>query len=182
MEQLYHRRLSPVISTMLKNNWQHSLYVAALSHFIATNYTQLNADEALLSGLIHDIGALPILEYSEMLLDVAIDEKTLKKIVHTLHPKVGMLVLKTWNFSPALITVVAEHEKLDRDPGTEVDYTDVVIVANLLSYIGTDHPYNKLDWTSVPAFSRLALTPEESVAAIKSAHEEIAETQRLFTV
>ncbi len=34
------------------------------------------------------------------------------------------------------------------------DYTDVVIVANLQSYHGTQHPHAQVDWKTVPAFGR----------------------------
>jgi len=181
MEQLYQAGFSAEIKAKLKENWKHSLHVAALSFVIARDYTDLSPDEAMLSGLIHDIGALPILEYAELLPDILSNEAALDRLVFVLHTKIGHLILKKWNFPDELVTVAREHENLERDTGINPDYTDIVLVANLLSYIGTDHPHTKLDWSIIPAFNRLALTPEESIAAIKDAHEEIIEIQNIFS-
>lgn len=181
MEQLYQDGLSAPIIKRLKQNWKHSLHVAALSYIIARDFTDLNADEAMLSGLIHDIGVLPILEYAELLPDIISNDAALNRLVFILHTRVGSLILKKWKFPDELVMVAGEHENLERDPGINPDYTDVVLVANLLSHIGTNHPHTKLDWNLIPAFNRLAMSPEESIGAIRDAHEEITEIQNLFS-
>ncbi len=181
MEQLYQAGFSPEVKKKLKENWKHSLHVAALSFVIARDFTDLSPDEAMLSGLIHDIGVLPILEYAELLPDILSNEVALDRLVYVLHTKIGHLILKQWHFPDELITVAREHENLERDAGINPDYTDVVLVANLLSHIGTDHPHTKLDWNTIPAFNRLAMTPEESIGAIRDAHDEIVEIQNIFS-
>ncbi len=181
MEQLYQTGLSDEVKQKLKENWKHSLHVASLSFVIARDYTQLTPDEAMLSGLIHDIGVLPILEYAELLPDILSSKAALDRLVFVLHTKIGHLVLKKWNFPEELVTVAREHENFERDTGINPDYTDVVLVANLLSHVGSDHPHTKLDWNLIPAFNRLAMTPEESIAAIKDAHDEIIEIQNIFS-
>ncbi len=181
MEQLYQNKLaSPLKKRFLERNWNHSVHVAALSHVVARDYTCLKADEALLGGLIHDIGKLPILEYAEMLPDLMDNEALLERLLNALHTKVGTMILRRWQFADELVKVAAEHESLERDPDTDADLTDVVIIANLLSYVGTDHPLTKRDWSAIPAFHRLALTPEESINIIRDARDEIAEIRRLF--
>ncbi len=147
---------------------------------ISDRYTGLNPDEAMLAGLIHDIGKLPIIEYSDMLSDFSDDEHTLNHLLEVLHPRVGALVLRAWKFTEEMVTVAAEHEDLQRAPEHDADFTDVVIVANLLSHIGTDHPHTRLAWSTIPAFERLALTPEESIGAMKNAREQINEIKRLL--
>lgn len=181
MEQVYRTRLSPQTNRLLKQNWEHSVQVAALSQIIAQKFTSLSPEEAMLGGLIHDIGKLPILEYSERIPELVSNEKALDKVLAVLHPKIGSLILKTWSFQPYLISVTTEHENLDRNPETRVDYTDVVLIANMLSYIGTDHPYTKLDWSKIPAFNRLNLPPEECIETIKAAKDEIAEVRQLIS-
>lgn len=183
MEQLYKHAVAKPVKKILARNWEHSVNVASLCFFIARDYTPLHPldpDEALLAGLIHDIGVLPILEYVEMVPDLMINEKALNKVISVLHTRVGKMMLKTWNFSAELITVVSEHEDLMRDPGVDPDYTDVVIVANLLSYVGTDHPHAHCDWSTIPAFRRLAMSPEESIEILRGAREEINEIRKIF--
>jgi len=180
MEQVYRSKLSPQINIYLKQNWEHSVQVAALSQIIAQKFTSLSPEDAMLGGLVHDIGKLPILEYSERIPELVSNEKALKKILAILHPKIGSLILKTWNFQPYLVAVATEHEKLDRAHETGVDYSDVVLIANILSYTGTDHPYTRLDWSNIPAFKRLNLPPEECIATIRAAKDEIAEIRQLI--
>lgn len=182
MEQVYRSKLSPQLNDMLKQNWEHSAQVAALSQIIAQKYTSLSHEEAMLGGLVHDIGKLPILEYSERIPELVSNKKALDKVLAVLHPNIGSYILKTWNFQPNLVAVTAEHENLDRDPDTSVDYVDVVMIANLLSYIGTDHPYTKLDWSKIPAFTRLNIPPEECIATIKAAKDEISQIRQLISV
>jgi HD-like signal output (HDOD) protein len=135
----------------------------------------------MLAGLIHDIGKLPILEYIEVVPDLMINEAAMRKVIEILHTRIGRIILKTWKFSDDLIEVAGEHENLMRDPGLEADYTDIVIVANLLSHIGSKHPHTQLDWSRIPAFKRLGMTPEETIDVIKGASNEVREIRELFT-
>ncbi|MFT5580407.1 MAG: hypothetical protein ACI9WS_003173, partial [Paraglaciecola psychrophila] len=41
-----------------------------------------------------------------------------------------------------------------------VDLSDVVMVANLQSYIGSDNAFTQMDWSTISAFDRLGLSPE----------------------
>lgn len=184
MEQLYNTSFSRQTKKILRETWEHSAHVAALSYLIARDYTSLaplDPDEAMLAGLIHDIGKLPILEYIEVVPDLMINETAMRKVIEILHTRIGRIVLKTWNFSDEFIEVAAEHENLMRDPGLTADYTDVVIVANLLTHIGSKHPHTLLDWSKIPAFSRLGLSPEETIDVIKGAAEEIREIRDFFS-
>jgi len=181
MEQLYQAGSSETVTLKLKENWKHSLHVAALSFVIARDFTELSPDEAMLGGLIHDIGVLPVLQYAELLPEVLSNKAALDRLTFALHTKIGELILKKWNFPEELVAVACEHENYERVSDIDPDYTDIVIVANLLSHIGTDHPSTKLDWNTIPSFNCLAMTPEESIAAIKDAHDEITEIQNIFT-
>jgi len=184
MEQLYNAAFSKPIKKILRETWEHSAHVAALSYLIARDYTthaSLDPDEAMLAGLIHDIGKLPILEYIEVVPDLMINETAMRKVIDILHTRIGRIVLKTWNFSEDLIEVASEHENLMRDPGLTPDYTDIVIVANLLTHIGSKHPHTRLDWSQIPAFKRLGLTPEATIDVIKGAAEEVKEIRDFFT-
>ena len=59
----------------------------------------------------------------------------------------------------------------------KVDYVDVVQVATLQSYAGTDHPYTNFDWTKTSSFDRMGLDPTTLIAEMKSIDEEVLATQ-----
>ena len=139
--------------------WEHSVVVATKSALLAEQFSHLNRDEAMLAGLIHDVGAIPILikaKDHQVLLD---DEKKLDKLINALHMSVGKFMLGLWNFDPAMIDVAANHDRLDRKPpGEQVDYVDIVQVANILSYEQCeDHRFAALDTEKIPAFQRVGV-------------------------
>lgn len=180
IKQLFHTKY-PAIKTRLERLWAHSSQVAAMSYVLANKFTKLKPDEAMLGGLVHDIGELPILSYAEKFPEIAANETTLDDITEKIAPALGKAMLQVWKFSPTLVTVVAEHENLDRNPDEPIDYTDIVLVANLHSYVGTQHPLTKRNWADIPALKKLNLTPEDSIKMLHEAREEIMEIRKLLS-
>jgi HD-like signal output (HDOD) protein len=180
MQQLYQAKGTQLTRQRLKTLWTHSAKVATLSYVLARRFTQLQPDQALLGGLIHDIGVLPILRRAEAYPELANDAEALEEVISHLHTIIGPFILDEWNFSPELIAVASQHEDLWRSEGPEVTYVDVVIVANLHSYLGTQHHLTQKDWSEIPAFAKLGLTPEESISTIESARAELQDLRNLF--
>lgn len=172
MEQMF-QATSDATDKRLRELWEHSTQVAALSHALATQFTKLKGDQALLAGLVHDIGALPILTMAEDVPELLNDEKLLDSIIRKAHTTVGEAILKKWNFSEDIIAVASEHENITRDHAGKADYVDVIIVANLESYLGTNHPHAQADLDKVPAFRKLGLEPHSDVVDV----EAVAETR-----
>ena len=172
MEQMF-QATSDATDRRLRDLWEHSTQVAALSHALATQFTKLKGDQALLAGLVHDIGALPILTMAEDVPELLNDEQLLDNIIRKAHTTVGEAILKKWNFSEDLIAVASEHEDLTRNHAGDADYVDVIIVANLESYLGTGHPLSQVDLDTVPAFKKLGLEPHSDVVDV----EAVAETR-----
>lgn len=180
MEQMF-QATSELTDRKLRQLWEHSSQVAAISHALASCVPGLQPQEAMLGGLVHDIGSLPILTKAEDHPELLEDEATLDRILNRLHPRVGGMILRAWRFPAELVKVAELHEKLDRD-SEEADYVDVVTVANLQSYIGTDHPVTRLDWSTIPAFAKLGLSPEINVVEMDETAEEIREVKSLLGV
>jgi HD-like signal output (HDOD) protein len=178
MEQLFHAPCEPA-DKKLRELWEHSLTVAAISHVLAAHFTRLAPEEAMLAGLVHGIGALPLLiragDYPGLLEKEAALELALAK----LQARLGTVLLEAWNFPAALQTVPAQHENLARD-SAQTDYVDVVTVANLQSYIGSEHPLAQGDWSKVPAFAKLGLSPEVNLLESEKLATAIREAQRLL--
>ena len=180
MQQLYESKGTQLTKQRLKTLWAHSAKVATLSFVLARRFTKLQPDQAMLGGLIHDIGVLPILRCAEAYPELANDPEALEEVIGELHTIIGPYILDEWNFSPELVAVTSQHEDLQHSDGPEVSYVDVVIVANLHSYLGTQHPLTQKDWSKIPAFTKLGLTPEESISTIESARAELQELRSLF--
>jgi len=178
MQQMF-QATSDVLDKKMRKAWEHSTNVASISYVLAAA-AGIPKDQALLAGLIHDIGALPIIVHAEDIPELRDDAELLDKIIKKLHTIIGERILRDWEFPQSLIDVAAQHENLNRDPETEVDYVDVVIVANLQSYIGTNHPFTELDWNEIPAFHRIGIEPEINIVDIEENKESLEEVKTML--
>lgn len=165
MKEVFRTTFKPIEQRM-EALWAHSIAVGTRAATMAKHHPGLAPDVALVAGLVHDIGKIPILikacEYEEL------HKKTefLDNLLTKLHAKLGASVLKLWKFDPMIVAVAAEHENLARDPGdAPVDYVDLVQVANILSYEGSDHPLAKVDRTKIKAFTRIQAAGDEQLSS-----------------
>ena len=156
--------------------WSHSTQVAAISHALAP-MVKLKPDQALLAGLIHDIGALPIIKRAEDMPELLENEALLDNIIAHTHTKIGKAMLQKWEFPAELVAVAAEHEDLQRNHSGPADYVDVIMVANLQSYMGTDHALANVDWSTVAAFEKLGLETDVSVVDMADTGDNIRDVQ-----
>jgi HD-like signal output (HDOD) protein len=163
----------------MKTLWNHSAHVAAISQVLATHFSILKADEAMLAGVLHDIGKLPILSKARKLPHLAENEKPLDMVLERLHPALGKAILSAWHFDEEIIAAAAEHENIHRD-STMLDYADIVVVANIHSHMGKSEA-KRIELDKVPALKKLNLDPEASIAVLEEAHNEIVEIQKLLT-
>jgi len=158
--------------------WEHSMDVASRCAVIAKNFEHLDQEEALLAGLVHDIGAIPILLKAADYEVLTSSEENLDKIIAPLHSAIGRDILKVWKFDPRMIEVAAEHENLQRDMGDQpVDYVDIVQVANVMSYEGTKHPLAHAHRSQIPAFRRVNY--QAPVEETEEEEEEVREIEEL---
>lgn len=176
MEQMF-QATSDVIDKTMRQSWHHSTEVAGIANVLCKHYTKLKPDQATLAGLIHEIGVLPILTYAEES-DRLRDPITLQNVIKTIHPKVGMKILETWDFPKELIEVPGNFSNFERDTGSDKpDYADIVLVSNLQTYMSQpDHPFMQMDWSAISAFKRVGLDPniDDSVEEDLSAEMDAA--------
>lgn len=158
MQQMF-QATSDIIDKYMRDVWTRSTEVAGISHVLCRHYTKLKPDQATLAGLVHKIGVLPILTYAEDNRRLLKDVTILDQVIDTIHPQIGRKILETWDFPLELQLVPEQHLNFSRDQA-DVDYADIVMIANLQSYIGTDHPLTQMDWAPISAFQRLGLDPE----------------------
>jgi HD-like signal output (HDOD) protein len=83
-------------------------------------------------------------------------------VIEALHPMLGEKILRAWDFPESIIAVPMQYLDFSRD-SAKVDLVDVVQVATLQSYLGSEHPYTKLDWSAIPSFGKLGLDPSANM-------------------
>jgi len=144
----------------LKKLWEHSLKVAAIAYVLPNKPPHITPDEAMLAGLVHDIGKFYILMRADSYPALFNDEEALDELMMLWHAGVGKIILESWGFTEEIVCATDEHEILDQKMIRGANLTDVVVASNLLSYIGSESRYKDLDYSTLPAFSKLGLDAE----------------------
>lgn len=163
MEQMF-QATSDVVDRKMREVWNKSTEIAGICHVLCRHYTRLMPDQATLAGLVHQIGVLPILTYAEEHNELLADSISLNHVIEQIHPIIGDKILRTWEFPEPIAIVPSQYLDFTRD-SSKVDYVDIVQVATLQSYLGSEHPYTQLDWSKVPAFAKLGLDPQVDMQA-----------------
>jgi len=173
------RPSSSVINQRMQELWQRSLHVSVLSFVIARSVKGIDAEQALLAGLLNEVGTIPILDYvGKRYPDVSVEE--LDATISKLQGIVGELVVRSWNLGPEMALVIRDAGNPERRQGADkADLSDVVIVArnyhsNLDRSAGEpDEPFYAL-----PSFARLGLEPpaeDGTLSIVENAEDEIRE-------
>ena len=168
MEQMF-QATTDIVDRQLREVWNRSTEVAAISHVLCRQFTRLMPDQATLAGLVHQIGILPILTFAEEHDALLADSFSLNHVIDRIHPRLGERILRAWDFPDSIAVVASQYNRFQREAGP-VDYVDIVQVATLQSHLGSSHPYTQLDWSSVPAFAKLGLDPE----ALRAPDEDLS--------
>ncbi|MDH1440886.1 HDOD domain-containing protein [Pseudomonas sp. GD03721] len=163
MEQMF-QATSDVVDRKMREVWNKSTEIAGICHVLCRHYTRLMPDQATLAGLVHQIGVLPILTYAEEHNELLADSISLNHVIEQIHPIIGDKILRTWEFPEPIAIVPSQYLDFTRD-SAKVDYVDIVQVATLQSYLGSEHPYTQRDWSKVPAFAKLGLDPQVDMQA-----------------
>ncbi|WJW75247.1 HDOD domain-containing protein [Thiohalobacter sp. IOR34] len=160
----------------LQASWRHSCRVAAISSVLARLTPGIDPDRALLAGLVHDIGELPILRYLEA--HEAAADMPLEDILRRLRGPLGSFVLQTWRFDSDMVAVPKRAEDWRRAAEGPVDYADIVQVAHVHSLFGSHQAASLPPLPELPAFRKLPISrlgPDVSLELLEQSQREINE-------
>lgn len=180
---VFHTR-QPAVRQRMHELWEHSVQISALCETLASRcHPKLDSSHALLAGLLHDIGGIPILQHAERYGLLGKPERLENAIVNLRVP-VGLLIIDHWQINGDLQSVIQGAEDWTRDSGTEADYADLVVVAQLILPAQHNESAARPDFSEVPAFGKLGLapaTPERIQEFLDEAQHDIDDIKRLLT-
>ncbi len=172
---------TPALRERMQLTWQHSCRVAAISSVLARLTPGLDPDRALLAGLVHDIGVLPLLHYFETM-KINLQPAQLDTMITRLRGALGTFVLKAWQFEPDLANIPLQAEDWGRDSGEVIDYGDIVQVAQVHSQFGRgSHAGPPLP--ELKAFQKLSVSklgPGFSIELLTQSQQEINEVMHIL--
>lgn len=183
LKQIYTSR-NPLIKKMLDQIWKQSIYISCICYVLATETKIVNPEEALLAGLIADIGLIPFLNFASDLPEDYFNENDIKKALPYIRGPVGAFILKDWGFPEDLIEVPINAENWHQHSSDQLTLTDIVVLSRLHSKIGTASMTNLPAITSIPAASKLdyvQLSPQNSLHILHDAQAKINEAKLAFS-
>jgi HD-like signal output (HDOD) protein len=167
----------PALKKYLTEFWDHSHEVAAISYVLAKSQKHLNPDQAMLAGLIHDIGRLPLLLHIENK-NLSVDDAVMEMIIRRCSALVGERLLTIWEFPPELVEIPKAHEDIYRETAsTLASYADIVTVANML----TRATAKVVDWDKITAVKRMGLASNLYREFFERFEKDLAAAREMLT-
>ncbi|MGC8114345.1 HDOD domain-containing protein [Metapseudomonas otitidis] len=122
----------PVLQKVFRHRWNTALLCAAYCACLAQDYTRLSLEDAMLAGLVQDIGSLPLLDEADQWPEIPREEAVLEQLCDQLSADIGVVVLTAWKLPPVLVDCARHRTHWDRQHGERADLADLVQVASRL--------------------------------------------------
>lgn len=122
------------ISGDLDELWKHSVRVAAYAYALARSQKGINADTALLAGMMHGIGKIYVWSRASKNPELFCDKAAIEELTASWHTSVGKSILESWGL-PDEVAAAAENY-LDFDEAASGDHARmvaIIAVANRLA-------------------------------------------------
>ena len=181
MSQLRRAEAYKGVGDALADLWEQSAHVAALCHVVAKRFTQINADTALLSGLLMSVGKLYLLTRAVRFPAVLADAGTYQRLVAEWHSRLAQAILRNWEVSEDVIEAVSSAENLEREHQGTTDLVDVVCVACAMVSLGPDPHAGEMLFLVSPAARRMKLDAGACANALAESQESIASLRQALS-
>lgn len=144
-KQLFNSK-NPASAQRMRDIWKQSLDVACHCYVLAGK-VKLIPEEAFLAGLLHKIGALPIIAVADK--EGNYSEEELNLVIKEIHPMLGESILNHWQF-PRAIADIPQNFRDHHRYVNQVDLCDLVTI----SENQTQSTESKKPWSDILAIKR----------------------------
>jgi HD-like signal output (HDOD) protein len=146
------------LQPQLQELWRKGTLVASIAYVLARETKAANPDEALVTGLLHNVGRLYILVRAHSSSQTLVAGGLSEQVLHDWHPRIGAGVLGYWKFPASIVDAVADQNAADRSSAAGEPLTDVLIAAiALVPCVFYREPLDDTVTAAAP-FGRLELT------------------------
>ena len=176
---------SGLLQKRMQELWRHSTRVGAICYVLAKHDSRFDPEHAMLIGLLHDIGVVAVLNYAGSFPMEARDPQIIDQAIKRLRAQTGSMILRQWGFPMEFVVAALEADDWMRDKGLTPDYCDLVVIAQLHSFVGTEQAFTAPAINEVPAHARLTLgelTPKMSLRILDEAKDQIAHAESLLNL
>ena len=156
--------------------WRHSLHTAAAAEVIAHRMTSIAPDEALLAGLVHDLGAFYMLYRAGQYAELRERPDTVRYLITEWHESIGHSLLVALGMPHTVADAMRDHDRPRPIPRPLKTLSDVIYVANLIAG-------GKFEWLSrdsdAPSADRFEL-PIDFVDMVDDIEKRAKEMRAVF--
>jgi HD-like signal output (HDOD) protein len=158
----------------LERIWQEGVRVAALAHAMAKESKLMRPDEALLAGLLHNIGKVYIIARTPKgAVQVHIDDAVLRDW----HPGIGQALIENWKLPEEIAAAVGGQNDVERSHAAPADLQDLLIVAVSLATQMANNAADDAALARMPAATAMGLTDSAIVRIMLESQTEMETLQ-----
>jgi len=132
VEQIFNASEHEDLRDAMQGIWESSLSLASMSFVIARHVHTINADNAFLGGLLHEVGKLYILTKARHFPGMMGDPESLQAVLDQWTPIVGRSIVESWGFSTEIAASMDTDENLHPEDNSPATLVDVVFAAKML--------------------------------------------------
>jgi HD-like signal output (HDOD) protein len=119
------------IRLQLESCWREGLRVAALAHAIAKECKRVRTDEAMLAGLLHNIGKVYLIARASR--DAAVQSNLDDETLRPWFPSIGQALIENWKLPEEIAAAVGGQLESERQHEGDPDLQDLLILAVCLA-------------------------------------------------
>ncbi len=161
LQQMKFGGRSSELRPKLQAIWRVGMLVAAIAYIVARESRAARPEEAMLTGLMHNIGRLYITVNSTGGGGEGERTEIPTEVMDEWHPRMAASILKQWKFPAPIVTAVGNQTTMERAPGIAIGLSNVLIAAIALVPSVFKRALVDEIATTVPAFQDLGLTADD---------------------
>ncbi len=175
---------NPLINKLIQHTWLQSIRVSSISYTLAQLLQKIDPDEALLAGLLHNIGVLPILTFADSLPKDSYQQTDLALCINEMQGQLGSVILEKWEFPDKLKQIPLLSTDWFTSTTEDINLNDIVLLAKYHHFLASPDQTKLPLLVTLPAFQKMgqqSLTPEMSLQLLDDAKQQISETMNFFS-
>ncbi len=168
--------------------WFQGLDVASIAYVIAERKTFVDPEKALLGGMVHNVGVLPLLlsldntpmfhQNPSVMRDVA------DAIIPKYYPYAGRILMQSWDLPEDIVAIATSHRNNQRPDHDGIDLCDVIQIAFAISKAAdfTDPEHEPVEVISSTPFKKFWNSWEEAVEELQLLAEDITRVRGIIAI
>ena len=133
MGQMLRAKDMVLFSDISRSLWDHSIRAAAASCLLARENGRISPDQAMLAGLVHDLGAFYMLYRAAQYEELRMRPETVKYLILQWHESIGVSLLDALGLPEEIVNATIDHDQPRPLPETMRTLADVVFIGNILA-------------------------------------------------